>query len=73
MHGDHVGKDMFWGDRAGSAQDTFDYFWMIATHTQDLNKEQICKGAETFFPVWPRNNDYGVKIKLCVIGILKKS
>ena len=41
--------DMFWGDRAGTIQDPFGYSWMIATHTQDLNQEQIRKGAEAFF------------------------
>lgn len=41
--------DMFWGDRAGSIRDPFGYSWMIATHKQDLTKEQIRKGAEAFF------------------------
>jgi uncharacterized glyoxalase superfamily protein PhnB len=42
-------SDMFWGDRAGSIIDPFGYQWMIATHTQDLTKEQTRKGAEDFF------------------------
>ncbi len=41
--------NMFWGDRAGNIKDPFGYSWMIATHTQDLTKEQIRKGAEIFF------------------------
>jgi uncharacterized glyoxalase superfamily protein PhnB len=41
--------DMFWGDRAGSVKDPFGYSWMIATHKQDLTKDQIQKGAEAFF------------------------
>jgi uncharacterized glyoxalase superfamily protein PhnB len=41
--------DMFWGDRAGNLKDPFGYSWMIATHTQDLSKEQIKKAAEAFF------------------------
>jgi uncharacterized glyoxalase superfamily protein PhnB len=41
--------DMFWGDRAGNLKDPFGYTWMIATHTQDLTKDQIKKGAEAFF------------------------
>jgi uncharacterized glyoxalase superfamily protein PhnB len=41
--------DMFWGDRAGSVKDQFGYSWMIATHKQDLTKDQIQKGAEAFF------------------------
>jgi uncharacterized glyoxalase superfamily protein PhnB len=41
--------DMFWGDRAGNLKDPFGYSWMLATHTQDLSKDQIKKGAEAFF------------------------
>lgn len=41
--------EMFWGDRCGSLKDPFGYSWMIATHTQDLTKEQISKNAEAFF------------------------
>ncbi len=41
--------DTFWGDRAGSLKDPFGYSWMIATHKEDLNQEQIRKNAEVFF------------------------
>ena len=41
--------DMFWGDRAGSVKDPFGYAWMIATHTKDLSKDEMRKGAEAFF------------------------
>jgi len=41
--------DMFWGDRAGTIKDPFGYSWMIATHKQDLTKEQMREGAEAFF------------------------
>jgi len=41
--------DMFWGDRAGNLKDPFGYTWMLATHLQDLSKDQIKKGAEAFF------------------------
>ena len=41
--------EMFWGDRGGSLKDPFGYSWMIATHTRDLNGEEIRKGAEAFF------------------------
>ena len=41
--------EMFWGDRAGSLKDPFGYAWMIATHTRDLNNEQIQQGAQAFF------------------------
>ena len=42
-------EDMFWGDRAGSLKDPFGYSWMVATHTRDLTKDDIRKGAEAFF------------------------
>ena len=41
--------DMFWGDRAGNIKDPFGHSWMIATHTRDLMKDEIKKGAEAFF------------------------
>jgi len=41
--------EMFWGDRAGHIKDPFGYQWMIATHTRDLSKDEIRKGAEAFF------------------------
>ena len=41
--------DMFWGDRAGNLKDPFGYSWMLATHTKDLSKDEIKKGAEVFF------------------------
>jgi len=41
--------DQFWGDRAGVVKDPFGYQWMIATHKQDLTKEQVRAGAEQFF------------------------
>ena len=46
--------DMFWGDRAGNLKDPFGYSWMIATHTKDLNKDEIKKGAEAFFAQFPK-------------------
>lgn len=42
-------SEMFWGDRAGHLKDPFGYSWMIATHTRDLSKEEVKKGAEAFF------------------------
>ena len=41
--------DMFWGDRCGSVKDPFGYSWMIATHTRDMTREEVQKGAESFF------------------------
>jgi len=41
--------EMFWGDRMGQIKDPFGYSWSIATHTKDLSKEEIRKGAAEFF------------------------
>ena len=48
--------DMFWGDRSGNVKDPFGYSWMIATHTKDLTKDEIRKGAEVFFAQWQKHN-----------------
>ena len=41
--------EMFWGDRAGTIKDPFGYQWMIGTHTKDLSREEVQKGAKAFF------------------------
>lgn len=41
--------DMFWGDRCGTIVDPFGYTWMISTHKQDLNQDQITEGAKAFY------------------------
>ena len=41
--------EQFWGDRMGAVKDPFGYSWSIATHTKDLSKDEIKKGAEAFF------------------------
>lgn len=46
--------DMFWGDRAGQIRDPFGYSWMIATHTEELTKEEMAKRAEDFFASMPK-------------------
>jgi uncharacterized glyoxalase superfamily protein PhnB len=46
--------EMFWGDRAGNLKDPFGYSWMLATHTRDLSKDEIKKGAESFFAQSPK-------------------
>jgi PhnB protein len=33
--------DQFWGDRCGSIQDPYGYSWTIATHKEDLTREEI--------------------------------
>ena len=41
--------DQFWGDRYGQVEDPFGHQWSLATHKQDLTKEQIAANAKTFF------------------------
>lgn len=41
--------DQFWGDRYGQVEDPFGHKWSLATHKQDLTKEQIAANAKTFF------------------------
>ena len=41
--------DMFWGDRCGQLQDPFGHIWTLATHTEDLNPEEIAKRQQAFF------------------------
>jgi len=42
-------SDQFWGDRFGSVEDPFGHEWGLATHKQDLTKDQIAKNAKAFF------------------------
>jgi PhnB protein len=41
--------DQFWGDRYGQVEDPFGHQWAIATHKQDLTKDQIATNAKAFF------------------------
>ena len=34
-------QDQFWGDRAGSFTDPHGYSWTIATHKEDLSKQEL--------------------------------
>jgi PhnB protein len=39
--------DQFWGDRSGTFTDPFGYRWSIATHKEDLTRDQMEeRGAE---------------------------
>jgi uncharacterized glyoxalase superfamily protein PhnB len=42
-------NDAFWGDRYGQVEDPFGHQWSLATHKQDLSKDQIAANAKTFF------------------------
>ena len=41
--------DMFWGDRYGTITDPFGHVWSIATHKEDLTREEIGQRAQEFF------------------------
>jgi len=41
--------DQFWGDRYGQVEDPFGHQWSLATHKQDLTKEDIAESARKFF------------------------
>jgi uncharacterized glyoxalase superfamily protein PhnB len=41
--------DQFWGDRCGAVIDPHGYQWTIATHKEDLTREEIEKRQEQFF------------------------
>lgn len=48
-----VGKvppsDQFWGDRWGVFTDPFGFVWQVATHKEDLTKEEIESRQSEFF------------------------
>ena len=41
--------DQFWGDRSGTVIDPAGYRWTIATHKEDLTREEIEQRQEQFF------------------------
>jgi len=41
--------DQFWGDRCGSLVDPYGYQWNIATHKEDLTREELDRRAQEFF------------------------
>ena len=41
--------DMFWGDRYGTLTDPFGHTWGVATHKEDLSKEELEQRAEAFW------------------------
>jgi PhnB protein len=38
--------DMFWGDRYGKIQDPFGHKWGIATHKEDVSKEEMARRGQ---------------------------
>ncbi len=48
--------DQFWGDRCGSFIDPHGFTWTIATHTEDLTREELDQRAEQFFKQFAEQN-----------------
>jgi PhnB protein len=42
-------QDMFWGDRYGKLTDPFGQQWGIATHKEDVSREELARRQESFF------------------------
>jgi PhnB protein len=42
-------SDQFWGDRYGHVKDPFGFVWAIATHKEDLTREEIEKRQASAF------------------------
>ena len=42
-------QDMFWGDRYGKLTDPFGQQWGIATHVEDVDRDEIKRRQEAFF------------------------
>ena len=41
--------DMFWGDRVGEVQDPSGHKWNLATHKEDLSKEEMLERGKAWF------------------------
>ena len=41
-------QDQFWGDRSGTFTDPHGYVWTIATHKEDLTREEMKQRQEAF-------------------------
>ncbi len=42
-------QDQFWGDRSGTFTDPFGYRWSIASHKQDMTRDEMEERASQFF------------------------
>jgi PhnB protein len=41
-------QDQFWGDRSGTFTDPHGYLWTIATHKEDLTREEMKQRQDAF-------------------------
>jgi len=42
-------SDQFWGDRSGTFTDPYGYQWTIATHKEDVSREEMDRRGREFF------------------------
>ena len=42
--------DQFYGDRSGQLEDPFGHLWWVATHTEDVEPQEIEKRVQALFP-----------------------
>ena len=42
-------QDQFWGDRYGQLADPFGHRWSLATHKEELTREEVAKRSEAIF------------------------
>ena len=51
--------DMFWGDRVGEVQDPSGHRWNLATHKEDLSKEEMLRRGSAWFASQGRGSKPG--------------
>ena len=42
--------DQFYGDRSGTLEDPFGYYWTLSTHVEDVSPEEILRRAQAAHP-----------------------
>jgi uncharacterized glyoxalase superfamily protein PhnB len=53
--GMHKMQDQFWGDRSGTIVDPYGYQWTIATHKEDLTREEMQQRQDAFMKQFAAN------------------
>jgi PhnB protein len=51
--------DQFWGDRCGTLTDPFGYQWTIATHKEDLTREEMDRRQAEFMKQFEKTKSVG--------------
>jgi PhnB protein len=45
--------DMFWGDRFGQVRDPFGHLWSLATHKEDVSRDEMARRGREFMASMP--------------------